>query len=231
MKEVCHTWQNHCVCLRRGGYLPVRSRLKGRLWLLVGVALGIALGIGDLPYFQGAARSLTDTALRVVGTAGLTLAHSAATHGAPRRLVDGFTAILGVLLPGVTALLLVLAGRSTLRLRAVVAVLLAILGVAAFFYLPGGNATGVAVLALVFAGLAVAVSGPLVVTPLVALATLIGIAFLPRLLASHSTLPDAPVSALHQAIFASAGSPLWLRVIVLVLAALPFAMAARLIVR
>ena len=211
--------------------MPVRSRLRGRLWLFVGVVLGIALGVGRLPYFQGAAKSLTDTALRVVGTAGLTLAHSAATHGAPRRAVDGLTAVLGVLLPGVTALLLVCAGRSTLRLRTVVAVLLALLGVAAFFYLPGGNATGVAVLALALAALAVAVTGPLVVAPLVALATLIAIAFLPRLLASHSSLPNAPVSALHQAIFASAGSPLWLRVIVLVLAALPFAWAARLIVR
>jgi heme/copper-type cytochrome/quinol oxidase subunit 4 len=169
--------------------------------------------------------------LRLVNTVGLTLAHDAAKHGAPRRVVEGFTAVLGVLLPGLTAFLLVLAGRSTLRLRAIVAVLLAILGIAAFFYLPGGNATGVAVLALAAAGLLVAATGPLVVAPLVALATLIGLAFLPRLLASHSALPNAPVSALHQALFATAGSPLWLRVIVLVLAALPFALAARLILR
>jgi len=205
--------------------------LKGRLWLFVGVALGIALGLGHLAYFHGAAVSLSDTALRLVNTGGLTLAHSAARHGAPRRVVEGFTAVLGVLLPGVTALLLVYAGRSTLRLRALVAVLLAGLGIAAFFYLQGGNATGVAVLALAGAALAVAASGPLVVAPLVALATLIAMAFLPRLLASHSTLPNAPVNALHEAIFATAGSPLWLRVIVLVLAALPFALAARLIVR
>ena len=47
-----------------------------------------------------------------------------------------------------------------------------------------------------------------------------------RILASHSTLPNVPVTALHEALFASAGSPLWLRVVVLVLAALPFAIAA-----
>ena len=211
--------------------MPVRSRLRGRLWLFVGVALGIALGLGHLAYFHGAAVSLSDTALRVVNTAGLTLVHSATRHGAPRRVVDGLTAVLAVLLPGLTALLLVYAGRSTLRLRAVVAVLLALLGIAAFFYLPGGNATGVAVMALVVAGLLVAATGPLVVAPLVAVATLIGLVFLPRLLASHSTLPNAPVTALHEALFATAGSPLWLRVIVLVLAALPFALAARLIVR
>ncbi len=211
--------------------MPSRSRLRGRLWLFVGVALGVALGLGHLAYFHGAAESLSDTALRLVNTAGLTLAHDAARHGAPRRVVEGFTAVLGVLLPGVTAFLLVYAGRSTLRLRAIVAVLLAILGIAAFFYLPGGNATGVAVLALAAAGLLVAATGPLVVAPLVALATLIALAFLPRLLASHSTLPNAPVNALHQALFATGGSPLWLRAIVVVVAALPFALAARLILR
>ena len=211
--------------------MPSRSRLRGRLWLFVGVALGIALGLGHLAYFHVAAVSLSDTALLIVYTAGLTVVHDAAKHGAPRRAVEGLTAVLAVLLPGVTAFLLVLAGRSTLRLRTIVAVLLAILGIAAFFYLPGGNATGVAVMALVVAGLLVAATGPLVVAPLVAVATLIGLAFLPRLLASHSTLPNAPVSALHEALFATAGSPLWLRVIVLVLAALPFALAARLIVR
>ena len=211
--------------------MPSRSRLRGRLWLFVGVAVGVALGLGHLAYFHGAAVSLSDTALRLVNTGGLTLAHDAAKHGAPRRVVEGLTAVLGVLLPGLTAFLLVYAGRSTLRLRAIVAVLLAILGIAAFFYLPGGNATGVAVLALAAAGLLVAATGPLVVAPLVALATLIALAFLPRLLASHSTLPNAPVNALHQALFATGGSPLWLRVVVVVLAALPFALAARLILR
>jgi hypothetical protein len=113
----------------------------------------------------------------------------------------------------------------------VVGVLLALLAVAAYFYLPGGNATGVAVLALAAAALAVAATGPLVAAPLVALATLIAVAFLPRLVSAHSTLPDLPVNRLHEALFSSPGSPLWLRAVVLVLAALPFAWAARLVVR
>jgi hypothetical protein len=205
--------------------------MKGRLWLFVGVAVGIVLGLGRFAYFHGAAVSLSDTALRVVGTAGLTLVRSAASSGAPQRVVTGLTAVLAVLVPGLTALLLVYAGRVTLRLRAVVALLLAALGVAAFFYLPGGSAAGVALLAVAAAGLALAATGPLVAAPLVALATLIAMAFLPRLVASHSTLPNAPVSALHRALFATAGSPFWLRVAVLVVAALPFAVAGRLIVR
>jgi hypothetical protein len=208
----------------------VRS-LKGRVWLVVGVAVGIAVGIGKLGYFAGAATSLSDTAQRIVDTGGLTLIHSAADHGASRRVVDGVTAVLAVLVPGVTAVLLVFAARSTLRLRAVIGLLLAALGVAAFFYRPHGAAMGVAVLAFAAAGIAVVATGPLVAAPLAALAALIGTAFLPRILASHSTLPNLPVAALHEALFASAGAPEWLRIAVLAVAALPFAFAARLVVR
>jgi hypothetical protein len=205
--------------------------MKGRIWLVAGVAVGIALGIGKLPYFAGAATSLSETALRVVGTGGLTLVHDAARHGASRRVVDGVTAVLSVLVPGVTALLLVYAARTTLHLRTVIAVLVAALGVAAFIYLPHGTALGVAALAFAAAGIAVVATGPLVAAPLTALAALIATAFLPKLLASHSTLPNVPVSTLHEALFASAGSPAWLQVAVLVIAAVPFALAARLIVR
>jgi len=205
--------------------------MKGRVWLVLGVAIGIAVGLGKLKYFAGAATSLSDTAQRVVGTAGLTLIHAAADHGAPRRVVEGLAAVLSVLVPGVTALLLVLAARGTLRLRVVIGLVLAALGGAAFFYLPHGVAAGVAVLAFVAAAIAVAATGPLVAAPLAALAALVAVGFLPRLLASHSTLPNEPVIRLHEALFATRGSPLWLRIVVLALAALPFAFAARLVAR
>jgi hypothetical protein len=205
--------------------------MKGKIWLVLGVAVGVAVGLGKLSYFAGAATSLSDTAQRVVGTAGLTLIHAAADHGAPRRVVEGLTAVLSVLVPGLTALLLILAARGTLRLRVVMGLILAALGGAAFFYLPHGIAAGVAVLAIVAAAIAVAATGPLVAAPLAALAALVAVGFLPRLLASQSTLPNAPVIRLHEALFATAGSPLWLRIVVLALAALPFAFAARLVVR
>jgi hypothetical protein len=205
--------------------------LKGRRWLLFGVAAGIAVGIGKLAYVSGAASSLSDTAQRIVGTGGLSLIHAFAAHGAPARAISGITAVLAVLVPGVTALLLVYAARSTLRLRAVIALLLAGLGVAAFFYLPHGVATGAAVLAFAVAGIAVVASGPFIAAPLAAMAALIATEFLPRILATDSKLPNVPVTALHEALFAAPGSPVWLRVAVLVLAALPFALAARLIVR
>lgn len=205
--------------------------IKGRMWLLLGVAAGIAVGIGKLAYLYGAATSLSDTAQRIVGTGGLTLVHSAASHGVPLRVVNGITAVLSVVVPGITALLLVLGARGTLRMRQLVGLLVAALGVAAFFYLPHGAAAGVAVMALVVAGVAVVATGPLVAAPLAGLAALIATVFLPRILASNSTVANFPVAALHQALFADVGSPMWLRIAVLALAALPFAYAARMILR
>ena len=204
---------------------------KGRIWLLVGIAVGVAVGIGKLPYFSGAATSLCDTAERIVGSGGRTLVHAAASHGASLRAINGITQVVAVLVPGVTALLLIFAARTTLRLRALVGVLVAGLGVGAFFYLPHGVAAGAAVLAFAAAGIALVATGPLVAAPLAALAALIATSFLPRLLATHSTVPNLPVNALHEVLFATPGSPMWLRVVVLVLAALPFAFAARLVVR
>jgi hypothetical protein len=205
--------------------------VKGRIWLIAGVVLGIAVGIGKVPYIAGAADSLSDTAQRVVGTAGLSVIGAGASHGAPRRVVEGLTALVGALVPGVTALILVYAARTTLRVRALIAILLAALGGASFVYLPAGHATGVAVLAFAAAGVVFMATGPIVAAPLAGLAALIGTTFLPRLFAAHSTLPQLPVIHLHQAIFGDVGSPLWLRVVVLAVAAVPFAWAARVVLR
>jgi len=205
--------------------------MKGRFWVVVGVVAGIAIGVGRLAYFEGAAVSLCDTILRVVDTAGLTLIHDAAKYGAPRRVVLGLTAALAVVLPGVAALLLVVAARATMRLRRIIGLLIAALGIAAFFYLPGGTAVGVAALALLAAALVVAVTGPLVVAPLAALAALIATVFLPRLLLGKDRRLSVPIADLHQALFSTIGSPYWLRIAVVVLAAVPFGLACRLIVR
>jgi hypothetical protein len=115
-------------------------------------------------------------------------------------------------------------------LRTIIAVLLAILGFAAFAYQPAGHALGAAMLAVAVAAAAVALTGPLVIAPLCALAGLIGTEFLPRILAARSTLPNAPVSQLHFALFGTPGASPWLRVIVLVVAALPFLWSARLVI-
>jgi hypothetical protein len=213
------------------GESKVDGAVKGKIWLILGAIAGIAIGVGKLPYLAGAAGSLSDTSLRVVGTAELSIIHSAAHHGASTRVVEGLAAVLGVLIPGLTAVILIYVARGTLRLRWLISLVMVGLGIASFAYLPHGLASGVAVLAFIAAGIAIVATGPLVAAPLSALAGLIGAVFLPKLLATHSTLPNAPVMELHKALFDSVGSPLWLRIVVLAVAAAPFAWAARLVLR
>ncbi|MGO9557688.1 MAG: hypothetical protein ACLPQS_11720 [Acidimicrobiales bacterium] len=207
------------------------SPTKGTIWLVLGAALGIAVGVVHVGYFSGAAGSLSDTAQRIVHSGGLTLVRAAPKHGWFVRLVNGVSAVLGLLVPGVTALLLVATARASLRLRVLVGWLVLVLGIAGYHYLGNGAATGTLLLAIVAAAIAVVATGPLIAAPLVALAALIGTEFLPRLFGGRDSVPHASVVALHDAIFGTLGAPYWLVLVVLALAVVPFALAARLVVR
>lgn len=205
--------------------------MSGRKWLVLGAALGVAVAVGDIPFLADAGRFLADTALRVVNSGGDRLVRAVAASGASRRSVLGLTAVVATLVPGVTALAAVVAARGTMRARAIVAVVLAILGVVSFFYEPTGTASKEVVLALVLAGLAVVASGPLVVAPLAGLAGLLGATYLPALWRQREVAGTQAVEAMHQALFARPGDPTALRVAMLVVAALPFAQALRLVLR
>jgi hypothetical protein len=205
--------------------------MKGRVWLILGVLAGIAIALGRLPYFAGAAGTLSDTAQRVVSSGGQTIVHSASKHGALHRAVQGLAAVIGLLVPGVTALLLVACARLSLRLRVLVGLLVLVLGAAGYHYVGSGAATGTLALAAVAAVIAAVATGPLIAAPLAALAGLIGAEFLPKLLTGTRSVPHSSVVALHRALFSTPGAPLWLEVVILVLAAVPFAFAARLVLR
>jgi hypothetical protein len=204
-------------------------RLRGQVWLIVGVLAGVAIAIGHLAFLAGAARTFAETAERLVGSGAARLVHDFAGTGAPRRAVLGLSGVVAVVVPGVTALLLIVAARSSLRLRAVIALLVLALGVASYLYHPGGQATGVLVLALVVAAIAVAFTGPLVAAPLAALAGLIAAEFLPGLVQSSRVVTQRSVNDLHQALFARPGTPALLQLAVLLIALIPFAAAARLV--
>lgn len=204
--------------------------MRGRLWLVLGVALGIAIGIDRLAYFAGAANSLSDTAERLVRSCFFTLIAPAERRHNAGRAIGGVFSFVDLLVPGATALLLVAAARLSLRLRALVGIAVVLLGASSFHYLAAGSATGTLALALAAGALAVFATGPLLAAPLAALAALIGTEFLPRLVSGHRSVPRLSVEALHRALFASPGAPLWLVVVVLVIAIVPFAIAARLVV-
>lgn len=205
--------------------------MKGRFWLFLGVAVGIAVAAGHLSYLAGAGRSLAETCERLVRSGADRLVRDAAKDGAPKRVVLGFSGIIAAALPGITALLVVIAAKGSLRVRAIIAVLVAALGAASFAYQPHGKAIGVLLLALLVAGLTVTLTGPIVAAPLVAVATLIGAEFLPGLLSSHRHVPQLSVNDLHFAIYGHPGTPAGLQVILLIVAIVPFAYAARLIIR
>lgn len=203
--------------------------MRGRIWLFVGVIVGIAIAAGRVPFLAGAGRSLVATTERLVMSGAKDLIKSAAKHGAPERVVEGLSGVVTVLVPGVTALLLIVAAKASLRLRSIIALAVVAVGASSFFYQPHGKAAGVLVLALIVAGLAVAITGPLVVAPLAVGAGLIGAEFLPTLLAKHFAATQDAVQALHQAIYQRPGAPLWLQVVLLIVAVLPFAWAAKLV--
>jgi hypothetical protein len=205
--------------------------VRGRIWLVLGALAGVAVALGSLPYLAGAGRSLADTALRLVNSAASRIIDDAATRGAPRRVVLGSNGVIAVLLPGITALLLVVAARASLRIRAIVAILITALGAASFAYQSHGKASGVLLLALVLAGLAVTLTGPLVAAPLAAVAGIIAGEYLPSLVQSHRKVTQTSVQNLHLAVFDRVGAPVYLQVLMLILAALPFAWAARIILR
>ena len=197
--------------------------------MMIGAGLGIAVGLGEVPFLAGAARSLADTAQHLVADGGRHLVNDAATQGASGRVVSGITALIGVLIPGITALLLVLAAVGSSRLRSVVALAVVALGALSFAYQPRGVAAGELVLALVAAVAAVALSGPLVVAPLAGLAALIGTQYLPQIVSGNSSLALNNVDLMHQALTGNPGTPAVLQVVLLIVAAVPFAYAGRLI--
>jgi hypothetical protein len=203
--------------------------MRGRLWLVVGVLVGIAIAAGRVPYLAGAARSLAGSAEHLVLSGADRLIRSATRHGAPKRAVQGVAGVLTVLVPGVTALLLVVAARATVRIRRLVAVLIVVVGAVSYAYQPHGQATGVLVLALILAGIAVVLSGPLVVAPLAAGAGLIAASFIPTLFSHRSSATRSAVEALHSAIYGRPGDPVGLQIVMLVVALLPMAWAAKLV--
>jgi len=203
--------------------------VKGRVWLILGVLAGIAVAAGRLPYLAGAGRSLAATTERLVLSGANRIVSGAARHGAPRRAVLGIGGVLAVLVPGITALLLIEAARVSLRIRTLISLLIVAVGAASYVYQPHGAATGVLLLALAVAGLAVALTGPVVAFPLSLLAGLIGASFLPTLFARHFAATQNGVDALHVAIYDRPGHPLALQIALLVAALLPFAWATKLV--
>ncbi len=139
--------------------------MRGRIWLIVGVIVGVAVALGRVPYLAGAGRSLADTTQRLVDSGAKHLVNDLKSHRAPQRVGARLTSLIAILVPGVTAL--APRGRSPgqPRIKSIIAALIVLVGLASYFYQPHGKATGVLILALAIAGVAVVAAGPLVAAP------------------------------------------------------------------
>lgn len=193
----------------------------------MGVLAGVLLAVFSVPYLAGAARTWSESAVRVVQEGGDRLVSNVAKEGASERVVLGLAAAISVMVPGITAWLLILAGKGAMRLRGIAAVLTAVVGVVAFFYHPTGVALGALILGLVLAGLVIAGTGPLVVVPLAALAAVVATVYLPRLIWTNYAIEARASRNLHMALMGSFHNTWEMRWLLLVLAAVPFLLAAR----
>lgn len=204
--------------------------MKGRIWLVLGLAAGVAIALGRLPLVAPAAQSLASAAMSLADTGARALLRGIASHGASRRTVEAVGAILSVLLPGITAWLAVLAAKGALGLRKLVALAVLALGVASFFYHPVVGSVTTLALAVAVAAAAVMASGPVVAIALSTLAGLLAAEVLPQLLPGRGGF-TAPAHMLGAALYGSGVSPLIAGIGLLIVAVVPFLLVAKSVLR
>ncbi len=204
--------------------------MRGRIWLLLGLAVGVAIAVGRLPLLAPAGASLSRAALYVVGSGAAAALHAVAKQGGSSRTLEAIAAVLSVLVPGVTAWLAVIAAKGALGLRKLVALAVLVYGVASFAYHPALGSVTTLGLAVAVAAAAVMATGPVVAVVLSALAGLLAAEVIPALLPGRGEVA-LPAHMLSIALHGSGASPAVLAIGLLVFAAVPFLMAARSVLR
>jgi hypothetical protein len=142
------------------------------LWILFGLAVGIALGLGRLRELGDALDSLITSLVLYVGEflqAGVRLLDVWPSIQGPLQVLS---IGLSVATPGVLVATLVLLVRASARLRRIIAGILVVGGMLSFGFVDLFTAVALVVAALVVASAARLITGPIVVMPLVAIATL-----------------------------------------------------------
>lgn len=198
-----------------------------RLPVMIGVLAGFGLALGKIPGLYPAAAGLATTAVEIEARVadwviGLLPSGDWATTGA---------AAIGLMAPGLTAFGLAVIANSSLQVARVVSSAFMLLGLAAFFYLPGTEA--MATMALVGTVVGLASFGlTTILAPIAAgLATMMAVTWLAALFdtlqsGSASGLEWAAehVAVLHEVMLdgASIGT---VRAIALFLAVIPFVAA------
>lgn len=172
------------------------------LWKIVGLLLGASVALGMFAEGAGPAARASEILFSVGAdtiTYLLNLAGASPDHPGRRA----FSAVVGVCMPGMLVLVLVLAARLAENSRRVVSAMLAV-GAALLLFTYGTTALPAAGLVLAAAALLGLATGLILVVPLTALATVIGVAHA-RLLHASGTY-DGPVSGAAKTLSEIAGT-------------------------
>jgi len=142
------------------------------IWILLGLALGVALGQGRLQEIGQILDSLVTSLVLFVGQfleSGLTILEPFEALRGPLTVI---ALAFSVTAPGVLVALLVFLVKASQKARKIIAGILVVGGLLSFGFVDILTASALIVAALVVASAARLITGPFVVMPLVTLATL-----------------------------------------------------------
>lgn len=207
---------------------PGAPNVTGMVWKLLGLLLGAAVAAGPLESGRRPAARVSE-ALFTAGSDLLDAAFNLASIDPASTLRQVSTLVVGVCIPGITALALVAATNLADDARRVASFVL--VGGAVLLVFTYGQTAVPAAGLLVAASLLLGVAtGLLLVVPVTALATIITAAHARLLLADDAGSPVGAASV-RLAELAGAGDPSMWRLALLATALVPFAYVARNLLR
>jgi hypothetical protein len=200
------------------------------IFVLLGLAVGLAVAVGPLGFLQSPVDRLTnDLVLAVDRPINRVLAdvHLSRHH---QSLAASLAVLVATLTPGITAVLLAELAHASKKARQLASALLVAGALGSFFVLSTGGATGLLGAAVVLALASRVLTGAVLTTPLVALVTIIGARYLALLWHHSSSVVQSGATTLAVSTHTPTHLEVW-QVALTVLALIPFLVAAKVVVK
>jgi len=166
------------------------------IFVLLGIALGVAVSLGYIPVAAHAVDAATNAAVSF----GQRLATSGVQHLSAHHptLASALGVTLGVAMPGLVCLALISAAKFGLVIRRSASGLLLLAGIAAHFFLPAGQAFLISAGCVTLAALLFFATGALVVAPLSAVAAALAVGSVRVLLSGKNAAIESGVKTFAQ---------------------------------
>lgn len=194
-----------------------------------GAVIGVALAFGRLPFLAGAATGLARTASEV--TVHVTNWVTGLVSDQPSRWTETTALVVGLVSPGLTALLLALAARAGIGLRRGIGGLIVVIGLLSFAVLPRAEAAGVFTVCVALGAAAIVGLDVLVVVPCAAVAAMLAVLWSRDVLASHTATNIGEVTQMHALWFPDQPGLFLSKVVVIAIVFLPFLATLVLLIR